>query len=131
MPPVPETNPCDSPSCPPQPVLSPKHAQRLERLTQHSCRVSAEPLLDQRGVDLAEVGRGFEVSLEHEVVEAWRLAVHPALDGASDDEVHLCGAVIGAEARVLRHTPAELAVYVHDDIVGASDAPHLLEETGD
>ena len=39
--------------------------------------------------------------------------------------------MVGAEAGVLRHAPAELAVDVHHDVVGAADALHLLEEAGD
>ena len=63
--------------------------------------------------------------------EARRLPVEPALHGVADHEVHLRGAVVGAEAGVLRHAPAELAVDVHHHVVGAADALHLLEEAGD
>ena len=39
--------------------------------------------------------------------------------------------MVGAEAGVLGHAPAELAVDVHHDVVGAADPLHLLEEAGD
>src|SRR5690606_24391219 len=106
-------------------------AKRLERLAEHGCRVRAEPLLDEGGVYAAEVGGAREVVAEHELREARRRAVHPALHRVTDDEIHLRRAVVGALARVLGHAAAELAVHVHHDIVSAADALHLAEEALD
>jgi hypothetical protein len=100
----------------------PEHVQRCERLSEDPRRVGAEPPLDQRGVDATEIDRGLEVVAEHQIREAWRGAIQTTLDSITDDEVHLRGTVIGTEAGVLRHAPAELAVDVHHDIVGPSHA---------
>ena len=103
----------------------------VELLSQHLRGVGAQPLLDQRGVHLTEVGGALEVVAEHQVRETRRRPVQAALHRIADHEVHLCRAVVGAQAGVLRHAPAELAVDVHHHVVGSPDPLHLLEEAGD
>src|SRR5436190_21911502 len=89
-------------------ALRAENLQRLELLSQHFRRVSAQPSIDQRRIHLAEIGGGFEIVAKHQVAETRRRSVEPALDGVADDEIHLRRSVVSAEAGVLGHAPAEL-----------------------
>src|SRR5215211_9069770 len=72
-------------------------------------RVVAEPLLEQRAVDLAEIGRRPQVAVAVEPVgEAGELADHRSAGPRADQEGRAGRAVVGAVAAVLLAAPAEL-----------------------
>ena len=82
-------------------------------------RVEAEPLLEQRDVDAAEVGGRLEVAVGVEPVrEAGELADHPAGRSRADQERGAGGAVVGAVRAVLLRAAAELRPDEREHAVG-------------
>ena len=79
-------------------------------------RVHAEPLLEQRAVDAAEVGGVAQVVVVVERREPRELADHLAARLRSDHEARAGRAVVGARA-VLVGPAAELAPHVHEHAV--------------
>src|SRR5919197_1028660 len=76
----------------------------------HALRVEAEPLLEQRRVDAAEIGGGHEVAVAVEAgrPQARELADHPPPDPRPDQERSSAGAVVGPRGAVLIGPAAEL-----------------------
>ena len=68
---------------------------------------------------------------EHQIGETDRCAVLAPLDAAPQDERDVCGAMVCAHIRVLRHPSAKLAVHEDGDLILLADALHLLEEAPD
>src|SRR5204862_4078210 len=91
----------------------------LERARARNDRggVGAEPLLEQRGVDPAEVGGRQEVAVVVELVDPRELADHLAADTRADQEARARCAVVGA-AVVLLGAAAELRPDERDDAIG-------------
>ena len=84
-----------------------------------SAGVDAEPLLEQRRVDAAEVGGRLDVAVAVEaVLQAGELADHLPLRARADQEADAGGAVVGACVAVLLGAPPELRPDVHEHAVG-------------
>src|SRR5262245_41672672 len=79
----------------------------IEFARQNRLTVTAEPLVEQRGVDAAEVDRVPEIAAV-EVVELRVVADRPARDRRPGDEHARRGTMIGPAAAVLFHPPSEL-----------------------
>ena len=126
----------EEPDAPPRrgagPRGSDEQTHRLQLLAEHLLRVGVpQELLDEAGVDAAEVDGVLQVVAVHELGEARGGAVLAALDPAADDERDVGGAVVGAEVGVLGHAAAELAVDEDGHVVLLAEALHLLEEGPD
>lgn len=80
--------------------------QRFEFPTQNLFGRNLEPVVEQRGIDRAEVGCELEVSVG-EVGQARMRSVKSPLSCRSQREQHRCRAVISSEAPVLRNTSTE------------------------
>src|SRR5581483_8240052 len=89
------------------------------RARDDAARVDAEPLLEERRVDAAEVGGRGDVAV---VVEALRepgeLADHLRLRARPDQEADARRAVVGAGVAVLLRAPPELRPHVHEHAIG-------------
>src|SRR5262249_10534347 len=68
-------------------ALPSEHVERGEFLSEYLRGVDTEPPFNQRRVHVSKVGGVFEVVAEYQVREAWRHAVHPALDRVANHEV--------------------------------------------
>ena len=85
----------------------------------HERRVDAEPLLEQRRIDAAEVGGRLHVAvLVEAVLQAGELADHLPVRARADQEADAGRAVVGARVAVLLGAPAELRPDVHEHAVG-------------
>src|SRR5207244_3296625 len=81
--------------------------------------LDAEPLLEQRGVETAEVGGGPEVAVLVEPAgESRELADHRPAYGRAEQEAGAGGAVVGAARAVLLGAAPELGPDVHEHPVG-------------
>src|SRR5262245_50428185 len=81
--------------------------EMLERAVEDHLAVAAQPLVEQGGVDAAEVGVIAQVA-RVEIGQARVLANQPALDRRPGDEQTRAGAVIGPLAAILVDTTAKL-----------------------
>ena len=88
-----------------------------EAAVQDGRRGGLEPLVQQRGVDAAEVGVHPQVTVVG-VGEAGVLAVDAALDRAADQKHDAGRAVVSARRAVLFDAPTELGKGHGDDIIG-------------
>src|SRR5512140_830218 len=82
-------------------------------LAQQGLGRHAEPALDDRGIDRAEIGGEAEVSVVDEFRQVWRIAIEPALNAISQGEHDAGRAVIGSAVGVLLHAAAEFAPREH------------------
>src|SRR5205823_1830858 len=90
---------------------SPHHLEPPERARarDHRLRVRVEPLLEERGVEPAEIRRRDEIAVVVEALrEAGELAERPAARARAEDERGAGGAVVGPLRPVLLRAPAEL-----------------------
>src|SRR5437667_10529017 len=88
--------------------LSSDHFQRLEFPSENRPAGGFEPLLQDGGVNRAEIDRIFQVSVQQLVRRQTRICSEQAgFDFAASDEHGRGGAVIGARVCVFRHAPAE------------------------
>ena len=92
--------------------------------------VDAEPLLDDRAVEAAEVRGGAQVVVGVELAEARELADHLAADLGADHERGAAGAVVGAGVVLLR-AAAELRPDQGEHAVGEPARLEVGLEGGD
>src|SRR5689334_4148935 len=90
----------------------------LERAVDNRCWVQAQPLVEDRRVDAAEVHVGVEVALDQVLsLKGWHLTVMSALDLLAEHKGDPTGAVVSTRAVVLNAT-AELGEQQHNDVIG-------------
>ncbi len=95
-----------------------EHAEGLKLAPQHGLRLrEPQELLDERRVHAPKVCCVLQVFPEHELGQAGRPAVLAAGDAAAEHEGDVRRAVVGAETRVFRHAPSELAVHENCHLV--------------
>lgn len=101
-----------------------------ELLAEDFLRVAGEPVVEQGGVDLAEVGAEAKVLIEREV-EAGRRSVESAFDGVSEHEERSCRAVISAAAAVFVGATSEFGEGHGDDLIEQFGVRQVRLEGGD
>src|SRR5262249_36859982 len=110
--------------------LSPCRAEdrkRSELRAKHTIARTAEPAVQERGIDPAEVDGVLRVAVG-QVAQVGIGAVQPRLDPRSEQEHRGGGAVIGAAAGVLRKTTPELRKDQHQRPAGVSRLAQVVEE---
>ena len=92
--------------------------------------MDAEPLLDHRRVDAAEVGGHLQVAVV-QIDQARVPAIQPTLDTLTNDEHRCRGAVIGAETGILLDPSTKFREH-HDGHVARSPDPlQILDKSTD
>ena len=108
-----------------------QEAQRLEGSTDQGLGVQAQPLLQDRGVDAAEIHVVQQVAavLQVPLLQRRVLPVEAALHGVAYDPAGPAGAVVRPTA-VVPGPPAELAEHEQEDFIPSVMLSQVLVEVG-
>ncbi len=104
--------------------------QSLESLSQNPIGRQSEPLIEQGGVDAAEVDRPLQVAVD-QLAESGRLTDETGPDLRPRDEYRARRAVIGAERTIFSGPPPEFAEGQQQDAVGLLRRRQVIQECAD
>src|SRR5437868_2955638 len=92
---------------------------RPELLAQHQLTRAAQPAVQHRGIDLAEIDSVFRVAVL-QVLQVWIGAVQARRHGRTQDKDRAGSAVVGTAAGVLLEATAELREDEHQHTLGVA-----------
>jgi hypothetical protein len=101
--------------------------QVLESLSEDRLGGKSEPLIEERGVDPAEVDRPFQIAVD-QLAESGRLADKTGLDLRPRDEHGTGGPVVGTKRTIFSGPPTELAEREQHDAIGLVRGRQVIQE---